>query len=133
MRGKMFGWIVLIALMLIPVALFCCGVAFADDGSGESSSDLTALWVAITAIAITLLNLYCDVLKLRLSVIWAVKDDSVAWKLRCSLIALGLALWDTLKAAYSNGLLDGVISVLIAIIRRKLGIPTAMRKAGMIK
>lgn len=129
MKGKLLGWIVLIGLMLIPVAIFTCGVAFADDGSA-ADSDWSPLWIAIGAVAVTLLNLYWDCLKPRLLAIWAVKTDGVAWKLRQSLIALGLALWDMLKLAYKKGLLDAIISILIGIIKRKFGLPAATRAAA---
>lgn len=133
MKGKILGWIVLIALMLIPV-LVCCGVAFADDGSGESSADLTALWVALLVILPVLGSIYLDVLKPMLVAVWAEKEDTFRWKLRGSILAVfGFAVWDTLKAAWKQGLFGAIISVLIAILRRKLGIPAAMRKAGIIK
>ena len=133
MNGKILGLIVLIALILIPV-LVCCGVAFADDGSGESSADLTALWVALLVILPVLGSIYLDILKLMLVAVWAEKEDSFRWKLRGSILAIfGFAIWDTLKAAWKQGLFGAIIIVLIAILRRKLGIPAAMRKAGIIK
>ena len=133
MNGKILGLIVLIALILIPV-LVCCGVAFADDGSGESSADLTALWVALLVILPVLGSIYLDILKLMLVAVWAEKEDSFRWKLRGSILAIfGFAIWDTLKAAWKQGLFGAIISLLIAILRRKLGIPAAMRKAGIIK
>jgi hypothetical protein len=130
MKGKLIGWLALIALIMIPVSIFACGVAFADDGTGTAGSDWSPLWIAIGAIAVTLLNLYWDCLKPRLQVIWAVTTDGAAWKLRCSLIALGLALWDMLKAAYKKGLLDAIISIFIGIIKRKFGIPAAAKAAA---
>lgn len=129
MKGKFIGWLVLIALVMIPIAIFTCGVVFADDGTGGSVSDWSPLWIAIGAVAVTLLNLYWDVLKVKLSAIWSVKEDGKAWKMRCSLIALGLALWDMLKAAYKKGLLDAIISILVGILKCKLGIPAAVKAA----
>ena len=133
MNGKILGLIVLIALILIPVLVFC-GVAFADDGSGESSADLTALWVTLLVILPVLGSIYVDVLRPMLVAVWAEKEDSFRWKLRGSILAIfGFAIWDTLKAAWKQGLFGAIISLLIAILRRKLGIPAAMRKAGIIK
>lgn len=127
MKGKILGWIVLVALMLVPVML-CCGVAFADDGSGETSSDLTALWVALLVILPVLGSIYIDVLKPMLIAVWAEKEDTFRWKLRGSILAIfGFAVWDTLKAAYKQGLFGAILSVLIAILRRKLGIPAMAR------
>lgn len=129
MKGRLIGWMVLIALMLIPIAIFTCGVASADDGAMDGGSDWSALWIAIGAVAVTLLNLYWDILKPMLAAIWSVKEDGVAWKLRCSIIALGLALWDMLKAAYKKGILDAIISILIGIIKRKFGLPATVKAA----
>ena len=90
---------------------------------------MDALWIAIGAIAGTLLNLYWDCLKPVLSEIWSEHTDGVAWKLRQSLIALVVSLWDMLKAAYKKGLLDAIISILTGIIKRKFGLPAAARAA----
>jgi hypothetical protein len=73
------------------------------------------------------LNLYVDILKVKLGAIWAVKSDGIAWKLRCTLIAVAVSVWDMLKAAYKKGLFDVIISVLIGVIKRKLGLPAAAR------
>jgi hypothetical protein len=118
---------VIACLLLALVGLFCTGAVYADDGTGTGGADLDALWLAITAVGMTLLNLYWDILKVKLGAIWSVKEDGTAWKLRCSLLALGLAIWDMLKAAYKKGLLDAIISVLVGIIKRKLGLPAAAR------
>ena len=127
MKGKMLGFIALIGLMLIPVVL-CCGVAFADDGAGSGSSDWTALWIAIGAVAITLLNLYWDCLKPRLLAILSNKEDDFWYKARGVFLAVFVyALWDMLKAAYKKGLLDAIISILIGIIKRKFGLPAAVK------
>jgi len=86
------------------------------------------LYAAIGAFIIgSGLNLYWDILKPVLSEIWAEQADGVAWKLRQSLIAAAVSVWDMLKAAYKKGLLDAIISILIGIIKRKLGIPAAVR------
>ena len=133
MKGKIFGWIILITLMLIPMAL-CCGVAFADDGIAAGSGVdalLVALWVAIGAVAMTLLNLYIDVLKPKLVAIWAVKTDDFWYKFRCSFLAVFVdALFGMLKEAYKRGLLDAIIAIIVKIIRAKLGIPTAVKAAA---
>jgi hypothetical protein len=132
MKGRMFGWILLIGLMLIPV-LLCCGVAFADDGTMGGGSDWLPVWLAITAIGATLVNLYIDVLKPMLVAVWSEKEDTFRWKLRGSLLAIfGYAVWDTLKAAYKKGLLDGVIGVHIGIIKRKFGVPVAIKRVGAV-
>ena len=88
---------------------------------------MDALWIAIGAVAVTLLNLYIDILKPVLADIWSVPADGVAWKLRQSLIAAAWSVWDMLKAAYKKGLLDAIISILVGIIRRKFGIPAALK------
>ena len=130
MKGKLLGWIALIGLMLIPL-VFCCGVAFADDGSA-ADSDWSPLWIAIGAVAWILLGLYWDCLKPVLSEIWSEPADGVAWKLRQSLIAAAVSVWDMLKAAYKKGLLGAIISILIGIIKRKFGLPAAARAAGKV-
>lgn len=94
---------------------------------------MEALWIAIAAIGITLLNLYWDILKPMLAAIWSVKEDGIAWKLRSSLIAAGISVWNMLVTAYKKGLLDAIITIIVKLIRSKLGVPTAMRKAGIIK
>jgi hypothetical protein len=131
MKGKLLGWILLIGLMLIPF-LLCCGVAFADDGSGADNVDvfLIALYAAIGAVAWVLLSLYWDIFKPKLVAIWAVKEDTFRWKLRGTLIAAVVNLWDTLKESYKRGLLDAIISILIKMIKNWFGIPTAYRKAS---
>lgn len=95
---------------------------------------MDALYAAIGAFIIgSGLNLYWDILKPMLAAIWSVKEDGIAWKLRSSLIAAGVAVWNMFVTAYKRGLLDAIITIIVKIIRAKLGIPTAMRKAGMIK
>jgi hypothetical protein len=95
---------------------------------------LDILWAAIgTFIVGSGLNLYWDILKPMLAAIWSVKEDGIAWKLRSSLIAAGVAIWNMFVTAYKKGLLDAIISIIVKVIRAKLGVPTAMRKAGMIK
>jgi hypothetical protein len=94
---------------------------------------MDALWIAIGAVAVTLLNLYWDILKPVLVGIWAVKIDGFWYKLRESLIAAVYAVWDMIASAYKQGLLDAIISIIVKLIKSKLGVPTAMRKAGMIK
>ena len=131
MKGKILSWIVLILLLLLPVTL-CCGIAFADDGAGAAGSDWSLLWLAVGAVAMTLLNLYWDVFKPKLLAVWVVKEDTLRWKLRGTLIAAGISLCDMLKAAYKRGLLDAIISIIIKIIRARLGIPTAVRKASAV-
>lgn len=133
MKGKILGFIALIGLMLIPVAIFTCGVAFADDGTMDGGSDWSLLWLAIGAVAVTLLNLWWDCLKPQLAAIWAIKTDGVAWKIRCSIIALGLALWDMLKAAYKKGLLDAIISILIKIIKNKLTLAASTKTKAVFQ
>jgi hypothetical protein len=91
---------------------------------------MDALWIAIGAVAVTLLNLYWDILKPVLADIWAVPADGVAWKLRQSLIAAAWSVWDMLKAAYKKGLLDAIITIIVKLIRAKLGIPTAANKVS---
>jgi hypothetical protein len=78
----------------------------------------------------TLLNLYLDTLKPMVAAVWAVKADPFWWKVRGSFIALFVAVWNTLKLAYKKGLLDAVISILIKIVKNKLGIPTAAKRVG---
>ena len=94
---------------------------------------MDALWIAIGAVAVTLLNLYWDVLKPELAKAWKVAGANVAWKIRYSLKVAVVAVWEMLKLAYKRGLLDAIISIIVRIIKNKLGIPTAMRKAGLIK
>ena len=132
MKGRLLGWILLIGLMLIPISIFTCGVAFADDGTGGDDIDvlLIALYAAIGAIAWILLSLYWDIFKPKLVAIWAVKEDTFRWKLRGTLIAAVVNLWDTLKESYKRGLLDAIISIIVKIIRAKLGIPTAAHKVS---
>lgn len=89
---------------------------------------MDALWIAIGAIAVTLLNLYWDILKPALTVIWSDKINEFWWKLRESFIAIWLSIWVMLKQAYKKGILDAVISVIVKIIKSKLGFPTATRK-----
>ncbi len=91
---------------------------------------MDALWIAIGAVAVTLLNLYWDILKPALSEIWSEQADGIAWKIRQSLIAAAWSIWDMLKAAYKKGLLDAIISILIGIIKRKFGIPAATKAAA---
>jgi hypothetical protein len=94
---------------------------------------MDALWIAIGAVAVTLLNLYWDVLKPELAKAWKVAGANVAWKIRYSLKVAVVAVWEMIKQAYKRGLLDAIISIIVKLIRAKLGIPTAMRKAGMIQ
>src|SRR5574343_1006625 len=134
MKGRLIGWIVLIGLMLIPIAIFTSGVAFADDGTGGDDIDvlLIALYAAIGAVAWVLLSLYWDIFKPKLVAIWAVKEDTFRWKLRGTLIAAVVNIWNMLKEAYKRGLLDAIISILIGIIKRKFGLPAAARKASAV-
>jgi len=89
---------------------------------------MNALWIAIGVVAVTLLNLWWDLLKPELAFVWAVKADGFWYKVRGSLIAAAVAVWDMLKAAYKRGLLDAIISIIVKLIRAKLGIPTAARR-----
>ena len=91
---------------------------------------MDALYIAIGVIAITLLNLYLDTLKPMIAAIWAVNADPFFWKVRGSLLALGIAVWNTLKAAYKKGLLDAIISIIVKLIRAKLGVPAAAKRVG---
>lgn len=129
--GQYMVVMVIACLLLALVGLFCSGAVFADDGSGESSSNLTALWVALLVILPVLGSIYLDILKPMLIAVWAEKEDTFRWKLRGSILAIfGYAIWDTLKAAYKQGLFGAIISVLIAIVKSKLGIPAAVKMAG---
>lgn len=130
---KFVSVMVAMVIILSAVALLCSGAALADDGTDYNNADLMAVWIAITFIGATLVNLYWDIFKPKLIAVWAVKEDTFRWKLRGTLIAAVVSIWDTLKAAYKKGLLDGVISVLVAIIKRKLGLPAAARRVGLIK
>ena len=94
---------------------------------------MNALWLLVVAIGMTLLNLYLDTLKPMVAAVWAAKQDPFFWKVRGSLLALGIAVWLALKAAYKKGLLDGIISLLVKLVRARLGIPTAVRRVGLIK
>lgn len=95
---------------------------------------MDALYAAIGAFIVgSGLNLYWDILKPVLSEIWAEAGSSFWWKLRCSLISAGESVLEMIKQAYKRGLLDAIISIIVKLIRAKLGVPTAMRKAGMIK
>ena len=89
---------------------------------------MKALYYAIVAVAVTLLNLYWDILKGRLAAIWAAKDGNFWWNVRCSLIATCSAAGDMVLAVYKKGLFDAIISIIIKLIKGKLGIP-AMVKA----
>ena len=131
MKGKLLGWIALIGLMLI-LLVFCCGVALADDGSA-ADSDWSPLWIAIGAVAWILFGLYWDCLKPVLFEIWSQHTDGVAWKLRQSLIAMVVSLWDMLKAAYKKGLLDAIISILVKIIRNKFTLAASTKAKAALK
>jgi hypothetical protein len=78
------------------------------------------------------LNLYWDILKPVLSEIWSVPTDGVAWKMRQSLIAAAWSVWDMLKSAYKRGLLDAIISIIVKLIRAKLGVPVAIKRVGAV-
>jgi len=87
------------------------------------------LWAAIgTFIVSSGLNLYLDILKPELAFIWSVKEDSFWFKLRGSLIASVWAIKEMIVSAYKQGLLDAIISIIVKLIRAKLGVPTAMAK-----
>ena len=88
-----------------------------------------ALWIALAAIGVTLANLYLDIYKPLIADIWG-QNDPFWWKVRASFIGAFVCIWDTLKAAYKKGLFDIVISILIKIIKNKLGIPTAAKRVG---
>lgn len=89
---------------------------------------MNALWLLVVAIGMTLLNLYLDTLKPMVAAVWAVKADPFWWKVRASFLALFIAVWNTLMAAYKKGLFDAIISLVIKLIKGKMGIP-AMAKA----
>ena len=131
MKGRLI-FLLVVSMMVALVMLFSAGIALADNGQTNASTgtDWTALWLAVAAIGATLANLYLDTLKPMLAAVWAVKADPFWWKVRGSLLALGITVWLTLKAAYKKGLLDAVISILIKIVKNKLGIPTAAKKVG---
>jgi len=95
---------------------------------------MNELYAAIGAFLVgSGLNLYWDILKPELTEIWSVPADSFWWKVRESLIIAVYSVWYTLKAAYQQGLLDAIISIIVKLLRAKFGLPTAMRKAGLIK
>jgi len=95
---------------------------------------MNELYAAIGAFIVgSGLNLYLDILKPDLAFIWSVKEDSFWFKLRGSLIASVWAIKEMIVSAYKQGLLDAIISIIVKLIRAKFGVPTAMRKAGMIK
>ena len=131
MKGKILSFVLILSAALFA-ALICGGMAFADDGAGANDVGvlLIALYAAIGAVVLVLLNLYWDIFKPKLAAIWAVKEDSFRWKLRGTLIAAVVNVWDTLKESYKRGLLDAIIALIIKIIRAKFGIPTALRNVS---
>jgi hypothetical protein len=68
-------------------------------------------------------------LKPKLVTIWSSKDkrDNKWWKIRLSIIAAGVSIWEMFVTAYRKGILDAMISIIIKIIKTRLGIPTAIK------
>jgi hypothetical protein len=52
--------------------------------------------------------------------------------MRQSLIAAAWSVWDMLKSAYKRGLLDAIISIIVKLIRAKLGVPVAIKRVGAV-
>jgi hypothetical protein len=128
MKGKLIGWFVLSMLIFAVVAIFCCGTAFADDGTNDDGGGFN--WVAfIAAIGVFAWAMYSPAVYAEWVDVWKDKKLGTWRKIGYSIRAIGscagpvfVAVWKQYGAS--------IIALVVTLFRVKFGLPTAKKMAG---
>jgi hypothetical protein len=130
MKGKILGWIVLLAFVLLPVALFTCGVAFADDGAAAADDGID--WSILGPILVALWMIYWPALLADWTDTWKRTKLSTLKKIGYSISALAGCLIPCLKTIWTQyGAV--IVAFVKTLLRVKFGLPVLAQRAGLTR